>query len=230
MINNQKSKHEIRINRFNKQNLEQKEKNMKKKLYLLIALLVALAVAGGSFAYTATSGTAPVTIDAIGVSGAFSNVTTTAPTFGNASGHNSPSWSPSASSAGSVTAGDIYYIDLGTYTGDILVTLYINNPTALAKMYSYINLAIVAYGTTSNNTAWASAPISQFKSGDYFTTYLGISTGYVSFILKNSDSTTEATSVHRYFAIAVGGGSYYCISTTASGSLEPQFFIDVKQA
>lgn len=201
---------------------------MKKKLYLLIALLAVLAVAGSSFAYTATSGTGSVTIAAIGVDGSFASVTTTTPiatTYG--SGAIAPTWSPTVNSAGSVAAGDIYYIDLGTYTGDILVTLYLNNPTQLAKAYSYINLPIVVYKADYVDSAytWNTTAVAG-KSGSDFTSYLGISTGYVSFILTNPGTSAGS---HNYFAIAVGGGSYYCTSTTG-GSLSPQFFLDVKQA
>ncbi len=204
---------------------------MKKKLYLLITLLVALAVAGGSFAYTATAETATVTINSIGVSGAFANVTTVTPITGSYASGSAPSWSPSVNSAGSVTAGDIYYVDLGTYTGDIIVTLYINNPAALAKYYSYINLPIVVYkgvytAGTPGTWAWNPTPVNG-KSVNNFTSYLGISTGYVSFIVANPGVADS----HVYFAIAVGGGSYYCTSTSATGgSLSPQFFLDVKQA
>lgn len=211
---------------------------MRKRLYLVIALLVALAVTAGTFAYTQTSATTGPTIIKAGVGGAFATVSTTEPIDGSTyvTGNASPSWSPSVDAAGSITEGDLYYIDVGTYTGDILVTIYLNNPAALLKNYSFLNMAICAYGAIYNETtstwSWEGSPISQFMNGGY-NCYLTLTNGYVSFILKASETTAAsvADSTNSYFAITIEGGSYYCISTTAEGgSLSPDFYIDIRQA
>lgn len=210
---------------------------MRKKLYLVIALLVALAVTVGTFTYTQTSATTGPTISQAGVSGtgAFATVSTIEPLIFDstyATTYESPSWSPSVDAAGSITAGDIYYIDVGTYTGDILVTIYLNNPAALLKDYSFLNMAIGAYGAGYDSQAsptwtWNGSPITQFMTGIYYNYYLTLTNGYVSFILKASDTATDGT--NSYFAITIEGGSYYCISTTA-GDLSPDFYIDIRQA
>jgi len=128
---------------------------MRKKLYLVIALLVALAVTGGTFAYTQVSSTVAPTTSFAGVEGGFATISTTEPISGGnyATGNANPTWSPVVDVADAITAGDLYYIDVGTYTGDILVTLYLDNPNTLAKCYSYINMAICVYGVTYDDSA-----------------------------------------------------------------------------
>ena len=94
--------------------------------------------------------------------------------------------------------------------------------------YTFLNMAIAAYGVNSAGDDWGKA-IGQFLSGPDPTTYLTLTNGYVSFILEAKDAT--AVDGHKYFAIVVYSGSYYCVDNdTENGSLSPQFFLEVRQA
>jgi len=329
-----------------------KRGNTKRKLYLILALLVALAVTGGTFAYTQVSSTVAPTTSFAGVAGGFATISTDEPISGGdyATGNATPTWSPVVDVADAITAGDLYYIDVGTYTGDILVTLYLDNPNTLAKCYSYINMAICVYGVTyadsvadgftitgvaagvtgtiacspgsvsieiTTNTdgltsvsgnvitfggtsdavkilattastvgtltmsaagsetltavnagitgglspdwtfnlpatgsySWNSNPISTFytdndssgtfTTGDTYNYYSTLTSGYVSFVLKRSETcgaTLYGTS-HAYYAITVNDGAQCCIYSPTDAelllgthSLSPNFYISVRQA
>jgi len=183
---------------------------MRRKLYLMIALLVALAVTGGAFAYTQTSGSVSTTVSA----GSFAAVTPvggTAPEEGWVHGGTPPSWDPIEGVAGSITGGDLYYINPGDYNGRLLVTLYVTNVPELAGCYSYLNMKVQAYkyDTTSNS-----------YSTENLDLYLTLTNGYVSFILEPG--------IH---VITIDGGSWYCFDADAEGgSLSPSFYIEVRQA
>lgn len=210
---------------------------MKKKgVFLFLALVATLAFAGGSFAYahlqTSSTLSASITASGAGVDGAYADILASDPLSGYATAA-TPTWNPAANIAGSISNGDLYYMDIGSYTGDLLVTLYLNNPAALSHDYSYLNMAICVYGTDSSGTAWNTSPISQFVDSSGYTTYLNITNGYVSFILHYNDTTQTGTgtNTHAYFAITVNGGAYYCINPSASnGNLSPQFYLDVRPA
>ena len=108
---------------------------MKRKLYLGIALLVALAVTAASFAYTQSSGTVTASVSS---SSAFIDVE------GWTGGK--PSWTPVSETAGSIIAGGLYTITVpSTYSGGLLGMLYVTNPADLVQAYSYLNLGVEVY-------------------------------------------------------------------------------------
>lgn len=142
---------------------------MKRKLFVVIGLLVAAAITGVSFAQTA--GTAGTTIAATGPGGRFASVIDASSLtgeqpylkHGNYNGtaqsdqYTTPAWSPSVNAAGEITtAGDLYYIDSRGYTGDLRVSLYLNNPAELTSNYSFLNMQVMVYelgaGTAQTNT------------------------------------------------------------------------------
>ncbi|HEX76957.1 MAG TPA: DUF2460 domain-containing protein [Dehalococcoidia bacterium] len=142
---------------------------MKRKLFFITGLLVAAAIAGISFAQTA--GTAGTTITATGPEGRFAEVVDVASLtgehpylrYGNYTGttqtdqYTTPSWSPSVNAAGEITTpGDLFYIDSRGYTGDLRVSLYLNNPAQLTSNYSYLNMQVMVYelgaGTARTDT------------------------------------------------------------------------------
>lgn len=209
---------------------------MKKRLFAVLALLVVAAITGVSFA--TTTGTASTSVNAVGVSGAFASVTA-ATTDGKHA--YTPVWNPSVNAAGQIpddlngdgdtddTAdnrpGDLYIVDTGTYTGDILVTLYLNNPADLVKGYTYLNLAIVVYEWDSTLNAgaggWATTAVAG-KSGTDYTDFVTLTNGYVSFILTQSANGGK-------YSIGIDAGSFYCIDNTTD-YISPAFYIDVRQA
>lgn len=188
---------------------------MKRKLYLMVALLVALAVTGASFAYTATSVSVSTTITET----TFASVTTTVPTNWTAKHGAAPSWTPIVGTAGSIGNGDLYYIDTRGYTGSILVMLYLANPAELARTYSYLNMGVNVWKT--DGKTWEEETEVTGKAPDNLNYFLTLSNGYVSFILPAGK-----------YAITIDVGSWYCIDTTEDDgkSLNPRFFIDVRQA
>ncbi len=191
---------------------------MKKKLYLVLALLVALAATCGTFAFTATSGSVSSSVSTS--SSTFASISTSKPSAGFPSADkysSTPSWTPVVNTAGSITAGHLYYIDPNSYTGDLLVMLYLTNVGDLAKGYSYLNLGVNVYKAgsetwTEETTVTGTAPNLNF--------YLTQSNGYVSFILPAGSTKC---------VITIDNGAYYCING-ASSYLTPQFYLDVRQA
>ncbi|RJO62142.1 MAG: hypothetical protein C4542_04765 [Dehalococcoidia bacterium] len=199
---------------------------MKRKVYLLLALVLTLATTAGSYAYTATSGS----VTTVTSSTAFAQVTTTKPAAGvvgtpgfpSADKYAStPAWTPMVNTASSVTAGHLYYIDPKDYAGDLLVQLYLVNVGDLAKGYAYLNLGVNFHKVTgaAGSETWAeetavtgTAPILNY--------YLTLSNGYVTFILP-AGSTKGV--------ITIDNGSLFTINATSS-YLAPQYYIDVKQA
>jgi len=147
---------------------------MKNKLFALVALLLVATVTGVTFAQiTATTTTgvgtvgpggafadvrtaaqcepAAITLNWAGEDGAATAGTKT--TY-----YTAPAWSPSVDASGQIPTsctltagggytgpGDLYYIDSAGYQGDILVTLYLNNPQDLSKNYTYLNMLVNAY-------------------------------------------------------------------------------------
>ena len=170
-------------------------------------------VSGVSFAQsTDTTGT---TIEAVGVDGQFAAVYTRAEAAADSvvlKYNVDPDWSPSVGATGTIdTPGDLYYIDTGTYQGDLIVTLYLNNAAGLSKNYTYLNMQINVYKHQGADGWVAVEAIS--------TTYLTLTNGFVTLLIPG---TSE-------FDITIDGGSFYCIGNGTNGSLAPTFYIDVRQ-
>ncbi|HUY06606.1 MAG TPA: hypothetical protein VMU99_05050 [Acidimicrobiales bacterium] len=129
----------------------------------------------------------------------------------------SPSWSPTALSAGSVTsAGDIALIDATIASNGIVVSLYITNLAGLQQDYNSFALPVDIYSSpcTSGSCTWSQA------SGVIASppTYLTSSSGFINFNLP----------ANSYYDITLDtGGSYYCTSTSTAGtaSLTPSFYL-----
>lgn len=126
-----------------------------------------------------------------------------------------PSWSPSTGTVGTVTtAGDIYYVEIantGSGTQKGLVTLFLDNPAALAAAYSYLNLKIEIYKQTGSVAAptWTTLSASE---------YLTLTSSSASFLLDEG----------QYTVTVDDSGSYYC--TDATGTLAPSFYLKVDPA
>ncbi|HEX76956.1 MAG TPA: hypothetical protein G4O03_00880 [Dehalococcoidia bacterium] len=233
---------------------------MKKRLFTVVALLAAAAVSGISFA--ATTGTTATSITTVGPAGVFCEVKDGATSglgpYATADEYQTtPIWHPSTNATGEIpydgnsdgdylddqdnSPGDLYVVDLTTYTGDVLVTLYLNNPVDLTAAYSYLNMAICVYKATAwndadlNNTVdpdeltWETigSPSYGVSNGAY-DTYLTLTNGYVSFVVTSPTELGTGDYRHRFFAVTLDAGIFYCIDATAT--LSPAFYIDVRQA
>ena len=197
----------------------------RKGLVAVGALLLALAVSGVSFAYTQTTATTTTTITAIGVSGAFVDVTTANKT--SLKYDQGPSWNIVEDVASSTLAnpGSIYGLDVGPaaspYTGDLRITIYLNNPDTLNSYYTYINLGINAYPAESGSDNWSSTE--EFTGGDFILT---LTNGYVSFVLPYN--STVANDGYEW-SIVIDSILYYCTDGTNAAANPPAFYIDVRQ-
>ncbi len=192
---------------------------MKKKFYLIIAILVAVVLSGGTYAYTYT--TAGVTIGATAdpkdIATVYAGATPpsgwTAP-----SGYGvPPSWSPVINTAGSITKGSIFWIDPGNYTGDLLVTVYLTNSAALTSYYTYVNMAMMVH-SSPDGTTWSEVTNPPFKTAGKYNYYLALTNGYAQFKLPGGNK----------YHIAIDNGVWYCINT--SGIVDPSYYCEVGQA
>lgn len=99
---------------------------------LWLAALLVIVVVGGSFAYTAMTGTSTVTITGGGAE--FSTVTSAGFTWAT---------HPTGGRIGAVESGNLYTVARDSdYTGDLVFTLALTNADELINKYVYLNLEI----------------------------------------------------------------------------------------
>ncbi|HEU5140437.1 MAG TPA: hypothetical protein VFT51_10700 [Bacillales bacterium] len=173
---------------------------MKRKLFLVVGIMLALAITGVS--YAATSASTSVTVNTTD----FATVSQASTTTGKYKIQ--PELSAEGSS-GTVANGDLYIISpQGTGTGDIYGTLYLSNAAALTDNFSFLNFNVQIYGTADDGATWD--PV-----GDPL--LLSLTNGYVNFSLTG-DYTT--------YSVSVDGGGFYLLNTSAV--TEPEFFVEIK--
>ncbi|MFH1650882.1 MAG: hypothetical protein ABID87_02090 [Chloroflexota bacterium] len=107
-----------------------------KSAYLLAAMLTALAVTGGVFAYGYTTASTSLDVTASGAD--FAGVSANTSSL--------PSWTPHGFFKGTVTGGPIFDIDTNSsgYDGDMVVTVSIANADELVSVYRVLALKIGA--------------------------------------------------------------------------------------
>jgi hypothetical protein len=196
---------------------------MKKKIIFAVALLLLLA--STAIAFAQTTATATVAISAGSNSGGASSIKTLNDVGGSIAlkystgteapfTHVAPDWEPIVEQPGAISAGDVFYIDCTSYTGDVLVTLHLTNASELSRDYSYLDMQVNVWEGTSE--AWDQA--TEADNSTIGTVYLTIINGETTFILHGD---TE-------YCISIDGGTYYCIDTDAAGgSTSPDFYLDV---
>ncbi|GAI77444.1 unnamed protein product, partial [marine sediment metagenome] len=115
---------------------------MKRKWQLIIAMLLALVVTGGlyAFAYTTTTATMDVVAEEA--------IATTAPSA------TQPDWNSILTPPedpplmGEVPSGDLFDITPNSlYTGDLAVKIFLTNTGDLAKAYDYLNMKLYLDGS-----------------------------------------------------------------------------------
>jgi hypothetical protein len=175
----------------------------KVKKYLLIALVAVLAVTGGLFAYTFTTATATIGVTA--PTSDFATITAnssiTAPTvFGKFTG----TW-PS-SSMFTITPDP-------SYTGDLVVKVYLVNTGELIRQYHHINMSLQFTDNTS-----ASAD----EQGGI--QVLNLQNAEVLFTWASGNGTSP------YTVDLVGGGyRLHPFKSLTGGSYQPQIWCEVTQ-
>ncbi|MBA7656460.1 hypothetical protein ES703_64385 [subsurface metagenome] len=119
-----------------------------------------------------------------------------------------PTWTAFGKAIGGVTSGDLFYIDATDNPADIQVTLYITNAQELIGCYRNLILEVGVYAE-SDTGEWEKA------STD---TFITMRNGQVSFTLPG----------YAEYKVTIDGGSYYCTTTDIdSGSISPQFYLEV---
>lgn len=126
-----------------------------------------------------------------------------------------PSWAPTAQSAGSVTtAGDLALIDGTQAANGVTVTLYVTNLAGLQQDYSSLALPVNIYESpcTSGSCTWSQSSVIASPPS-----YLTATGGFLVFNLPAG----------KYYDITLDtGGSFYCTSTSTTGSatLSPSYY------
>lgn len=174
----------------------------KKSLRMWFGLLAFLLLTPWPVAYAYDNGMAE--LQRVQIEGAESSATPTMKVFGRA--------------IGSVTPGDLFYIDTRGNSADALATLYLTNTDELIHYYRYLILKVGLY-VESNNGVWKKA---SGQNGEPFPdTYLTLWNGQVRFALAG----------YIRYRVTIEGGNFYCFTGNADGHrLAPQFYLTVNQA
>ena len=127
-----------------------------------------------------------------------------------------PTWTVFGKAIGGVTTpGDLFYIDAIDNPADIQVTLYITNAPELIGCYRYLILEVGIH-TESDTGEWEKATMG--NSEPIPDTFITMRNGQVSFTLPG----------YAEYKVTIDGGSYYCTTTDIdSGSISPQFYLEV---
>ena len=173
------------------------------KRILLIALVALLVVTGGMFAYTFTTATATIGVNA--PTSDFANITTSsnisAPTvFGKFTG----TWPEN-------TLFDI--TPDPAYTGDLVITVYMVNTGQLARQYHHINMTLEFWDST-NTTADEQGIIQ----------VINMQNAEALFSWSNGTGNSP-------YKVQLTGGSYrlHPFKTLTGGSYQPQIWCEVTQ-
>ncbi len=126
-----------------------------------------------------------------------------------------PTWTANGKAIGSVTPGDLFHIDAIDNPNDIMVTLYITNANELIGCYTNLILKVGIYAE-SDAGEWEKASMGNGELvPDTFIT------------MRNSQVRFTLSGLAKY-KVTIDGGSFYCaIANTNSGSLSPQFYMEV---
>ncbi|MFQ5997028.1 MAG: hypothetical protein ACE5KP_05325 [Dehalococcoidales bacterium] len=173
------------------------------KKFLIIALVALLAVTGGMFAYTFTTATATIGVNA--PTSDFANITAnasfTAPTvFGKFTG----TW----------PTGKLFTVNPASgYQGDLVISVYLVNTGELIRQYQHLNMAL---RYTDNTGAMADEQSE--------TQVLSLQNAQVLFTWTSGNGTSP-------FAVEVVGGGYrlHPFKTLTGASYQPQVWCEVSQ-
>ncbi len=174
----------------------------RKGLFFIGAILLALAITGGVFAYGQTTTTVGLALDA---QSDFAAVAAASPT---------PTWDVWGSYKGSVDTGDLFTVtpDVpGGWTGDMSVVLTLTNAHELVAAYRILVLEI---------EIWDSTPVTPVKVGT--TEYLTMGNGEISIDITQTVNPPYHVNLSDGFYITHKGG------WTASAE-DPSIFCQVLQ-
>jgi hypothetical protein len=127
----------------------------------------------------------------------------------------SPQWKAFGNAIGSVTPGDLFYVNSDNNTADMRVTLHITNTDELVHYYRYLTLNVGVYVQTGADQ-WERATTG---SGELLPdTYITMLNGRASFNLQG----------YAKYKITIDKGCFYCYGTdTGEDAASPVFYLDV---
>ena len=118
---------------------------------------------------------------------------------------------------GSITPGDLFYIDATGSRDDMVINLYITNGDELARYLRYLILRVALYSANEDGQ-WLPAPV-RFDILKESDTYL---------TLQNSPAKFTAPGNARY-KVRIDSGSYYCLPAGARpDNGPPEFYLMVE--
>lgn len=122
-----------------------------------------------------------------------------------------PSITAFGKAIGSVSPGDLFYVDAKNSPADIEVNLYLTNASELIHHYRYMILKVGVYVQSGGN-GWEKVNLPD--------TYITMHNGGVSFRLQG----------YAQYRVSLDGGSFYCFGTNKTeGDISPRFYLEVTQ-
>jgi hypothetical protein len=168
---------------------------MKRKFIFLFVASLLLVPWPVAYAYDAGVGQTPIQIEAAEATAA-------------------PHWQTFGQAIGSVTPGDLFYVDTSNITTDMPVTLYITNTDQLIRYYRYLTLNVGVYVQTDTDQ-WEKATTG---NGELLAdTYITMSNGRTSFTLPG----------YAKYKITIDKGCFYCYGSTDESAISPTFYLTV---
>lgn len=199
---------ETRLEDADELSFEERERS--RKPLFVTALLLALAVTGGLFAYTWT--TASVEISVTTAAGDFASITA------NTSGATAMDYQPFGRYRGTIPAGNLFDVTpTAGYDGDLEVTVYLANPDELSQNYRAWLLRLQLIDN-------ASTPVDAQEG----TQVLSLDNSLASFYWPSSNYTAG-----DWYFVKCTGGSYVGLPWVGSGwgtTHKPLLFCQVTQA
>jgi hypothetical protein len=180
--------------------------------YLAGALLLALAISGGVFAYGFTNAT--VTIGGTTTSYNFADVSVNATS--------APHWSVRGMEKGPTGTGTLFDVNTvnSGYPGDLAVTVMITNADELVSVYRNLTLSLEVKDSAGNPVDINNDGL--IDSSDF--TVLSLNNGTVTFTINQTAATN--------YTIFLRNGSYICNpagSSWTSGSGAPELYCELAQ-
>ncbi len=174
------------------------------KKFLIIGLVAVMLVSGGMFAATYTTATATIGVTAPTSDFATvtaENLTALAPTvFGNFGG----TW----------PSGDLFTVTPdASYTGDLVIRIYLVNTGALARQYEHLNMSIDFVDS-----------VDAASDEQGITQVLTLDNSEVLFTWANGTGTGP-------YSLELSGGGYrlHPWKSMSGGSVQPQLWMEIKQ-
>ncbi len=175
------------------------------KKILIIALIALAVITSGTFAYTFTTATATIAVNA--PTSDFATITTSSnisepeAVFGKFTG----TWPPNT----------LFEIDPDTnYTGDLVIKVYMVNTGELIRQYHHLNMTLEFWSGTGNTTAdeQGAAQVLNLQNAEVLFTW--------------SNGTGESP-----YKVQLTGGGYrlHPFKTLTGGGYQPQIWCEVTQ-